>query len=339
MLWSKASEASKLPLTEEVKRQLTAIEASLRIPLQVDPQAVTLKRPLAFKPVDIDKRLLPSGTDPKEFQLDHCGPYMERSFDSQPDPRVPFDPDAWQRKVLDAIDENKSVLAVAPTSAGKTFISFYAMKKVLQANDDDVLVYVAPTKALVNQIAAEVQARFSKNYHHREGKSVWAIHTRDYRVNSIKGCQVLVTVPEVLQTLLLAPSNANGSNAFSKRIKRIIFDEVHSIGQSEEGIIWEQLLLMAPCPIIALSATVANPDEFKDWLERAQKTKGFEMEMIVHTSRYSDLRKFIHDPPQAVSEFKGVMQTERLPLPGLDSEGTSAASFMFVHPVGGMVDK
>jgi len=339
MLWSKASEASKLPLTEEVKRQLTAIEASLRIPLQVDPQAVTLKRPLAFKPVDIEKRLLPSGTDPKEFQLDHCGPYMERSFDSQPDSRVPFDPDAWQRKVLDAIDEDKSVLAVAPTSAGKTFISFYAMKKVLQANDDDVLVYVAPTKALVNQIAAEVQARFSKNYHHREGKSVWAIHTRDYRVNSIKGCQVLVTVPEVLQTLLLAPSNANGTNAFSKRIKRIIFDEVHSIGQSEEGIIWEQLLLMAPCPIIALSATVANPDEFKDWLERAQKTKGFEMEMIVHTSRYSDLRKFIHDPPQAVSEFKGVMQTERLPLPGLDSEGTSAASFMFVHPVGGMVDK
>ncbi|KAJ4307321.1 hypothetical protein N0V88_000704 [Collariella sp. IMI 366227] len=239
-------------------------------------------------------------------------------FDSAPDPRVPsFHPDAWQRKVLDAIDANKSVLAVAPTSASKTFISFYAMKKVLQANDDDILVYVAPTKALVNQIAAEVQARFSKHYGNRAGKSVWAIHTRDYRVNSAKGCQVLVTVPSILQILLLAPANAKRPNDWSNRIR-------------------------PPCPIIALSATIANPGEFKAWLEQSQNTKGFELEMIVHSSRYSDLRKFIHDPAPTVSEFTGLAPVERLPLPGLDSEllGVDNTSpFLLVHPVASIVDK
>ena len=38
------------------------------------------------------------------------------------------------------------------------------MEQVLRASDDGVLVYVAPTKALVSQIAAEVYARFNKTF-------------------------------------------------------------------------------------------------------------------------------------------------------------------------------
>ncbi len=36
------------------------------------------------------------------------------------------------------------------------------MEKVLRESNDGILVYIAPTKALVTQIAAEVYARFSK---------------------------------------------------------------------------------------------------------------------------------------------------------------------------------
>lgn len=346
MIWAKCTDANRLPLTENIRSQLKAIEESLQIAFQQNvAPSPTLGRPLAFTPLALKgMELLPSGVTPHEFLLEHCGPYLERSFDSAPDARVPsFHPDAWQRKVLDAIDADKSVLAVAPTSAGKTFISFYAMKKVLQANDDDVLVYVAPTKALVNQIAAEIQARFSKSYGNREGRSVWAIHTRDYRINNPKGCQVLVTVPSILQILLLTPSNAKRPIDFARRIKRIIFDEVHCIGQSDDGVIWEQLLLLAPCPIIALSATIANPDEFRSWLEQSQKVKGFELEMIVHSSRYSDLRKFIHDPVPSMAEFTGFTLVERLPFPGLDSElggnDSTATPFLFIHPIASIVNR
>lgn len=266
----------------------------------------------------------------KEYQLRYCGPYLDRNFDSAPDPRVDFQPDGWQRKVLDAIDANQSVFAVAPTSAGKTFISFHAMRRVLEADDESVLVYVAPTKALVNQIAAEIQARYSKSFKYG-GKSVWAIHTRDYRINNPTGCQVLVTVPHVLQIMLLAPSNAN---SWSSRVKRIIFDEVHSIGQAEDGVVWEQLLLLSPCPIIALSATVGNPNEFSDWLGTTQKALGTELVTVHHPHRYSDLRKYFYVPPQRFA-FQG--------LPDKAAFGTlsleNATGFNHVHPVAALVDK
>ncbi|KAF5638945.1 dead deah box helicase [Fusarium tjaetaba] len=299
--------------------------------LAISQLSITVQEPHRKLPFNISPWIMMKDTpkliqDHRLLQLHHGGPYMDRRFDSQPDARVPFEPDAWQRDILDSIDAEESLLVVAPTSAGKTFISFYAMKRVLEESDDGVLVYVAPTKALVNQIAAEIEARFSKRFRTPDGKSVWAIHTRDYRINNPTRCQILVTVPHMLQIMLLAPTNANIPTAWSRRVKRIIFDEVHCIGQAEDGIIWEQLLLLAPCPIIALSATVGNPNELKDWLSRLQAQKGFKMKMIVHEVRYSDLRKFIYEPPHNFS-FKGLAKVSRLPVPGLDEGDSISPNF------------
>ena len=48
--------------------------------------------------------------DPVVWQLRLFGEFMDRSMDSASDPRVSFKPDAWQRKVLDCLDRNESVL-------------------------------------------------------------------------------------------------------------------------------------------------------------------------------------------------------------------------------------
>lgn len=196
--------SSGIEMTKAATTSIGDVCSLLGLPKPELP-AKPLDRPLSFKfqlPLATSEALgidMPAG----EFQLLYCGPYMDRNTDASSDSRVPsFQPDRWQRQVLDELDANNSVFVVAPTSAGKTFISFYAMEKVLRNSNDDILVYVAPTKALVNQIAAEIQGRFRKTYPHA-GHSVWAIHTRDHRINNPAGCQILVTVPHILQIVCL----------------------------------------------------------------------------------------------------------------------------------------
>ncbi|OAP63865.1 hypothetical protein AYL99_03092 [Fonsecaea erecta] len=334
LIWDQILQIKRLNqgITTEIAAYVVNTIQTFRLPalgpLQVQERRNTGSATVLFTPA---REAVPTQLSPLEFQLVHAGPFFDRDMGSAPDDRVhDFEPDKWQRDVLDQIDAKKSVFVVAPTSAGKTFISFYAMKQVLEEDDDGVLVYVAPTKALVNQIAAEVQARFSKNFQH-PGKSVWAIHTRDHRVNNPTGCQVLVTVPHMLQIMLLSPSNAK---TWSSRVKRIIFDEIHCIGQADDGVVWEQLLLLAPCPIIALSATVGNPREFSNWLSKTQETNGIQLEMIEHHHRYSDLRKYIYSPPQKFL-FDGLSERSQLPSVGIDN----AIGMSFMHPVASLVDR
>lgn len=117
-------------------------------------------------------------------------------------------------------------------------------------------------------------------------------------------------------------------------MKYIIFDEIHSIGQAEDGVVWEQLLLMAPCPIIALSATVGNPGQFNSWLKSTQESIGKELTMISHPHRYSDLRKFIYTPPKKFA-FNGLAERSSFATLGLD--GLKGLAFM--HPVASLVNK
>ena len=141
LLWDTARKITMLDnLTTTISGSLKEIITALRLP---DPGIPTrsLDRRLACDPgllIPKDNQIA-IDIDGQDFQLLHCGPYMDRNLDSAPDSRVPFQPDGWQRRVLDDLDAQKSVFVVAPTSAGKTFISFYAMEKILRGNDDNVL--------------------------------------------------------------------------------------------------------------------------------------------------------------------------------------------------------
>lgn len=85
------------------------------------PNPTTEDRKLSFKFVKLLRsktknpahKYMPIVEHPIEWQLRLFGEYMDRSMDSTDDPRVSFKPDAWQREVLDCLDqEGHSVLVV-----------------------------------------------------------------------------------------------------------------------------------------------------------------------------------------------------------------------------------
>lgn len=230
------------------------------------------------------------------FQMLFCGHFFIRSLDSSRDDRVLFTPDRWQVELLDAVDRGESALICAPTSSGKTFICYYAMEKILRSNNEDVVIYVAPNKALMNQVAADVYARFNhKTYPTNSNMHLFGLLS-DRDVLHPFDCQVLVTFPEVFEKFALSP--LHGTDLWLKRVKYVILDEIHTIGEEGKGAAWEKIILLARCPILALSATVGNRAGFWEWLCNIQSRINLPCRLIEQHERFSDLKRYVYDAHQ-----------------------------------------
>ena len=89
-------------------------------------------RPLSFSAIDLMSsksnkpyhKFMAIVEPPIIWQLRLFGKYMDRSMDSAPDKRVTFQPDAWQRQVLDCIDQDHSLLVVGQSRSQLSLIVY-----------------------------------------------------------------------------------------------------------------------------------------------------------------------------------------------------------------------
>ncbi|KAJ1609672.1 SKI-like SFII helicase [Cryptosporidium canis] len=226
------------------------------------------------------------------FQLRYMGADFERSTGSVSDPRVPFSPDYWQKQILDIIDSGDSALVCAPTASGKTFICYYAMEQVLRFDNEGVVVFIAPTKSLADQVHAEIAYRFgSKTYPNHSRVSLLCKLNREYSVNIPTQCQILITLPFMLELLLMSTTYQQ----WVSKIKFVIFDEAHCINEAEGGVHWERIFQLIPCPYLCLSATIGNPLAFYGWLQRIGKLPSCKVHFVTYNERYADLSTFVYD--------------------------------------------
>jgi len=163
---------------------------------------------------------------------------------------LPFAADRFQLEAAEAIDRGESVVVAAPTGSGKTVVAEAAIAAALSAGKR--AVYTTPIKALSNQKFSEFRARY--------GEDSVGLLTGDNSING--GGSVVVMTTEVLRNMMYA-----GSPDLAD-LGVVVLDEVHYLQDRARGAVWEEIIihLDQAIPLVCLSATVPNADEFTAWV-------------------------------------------------------------------------
>lgn len=186
-------------------------------------------------------------------------------------------PHRHQLDLLEAVEDGRSALLVAPTGGGKTLAGFLpSLTDLIRAPRADErslhTLYVSPLKALAVDVARNLETPIQDM-----GLPV-TVETRtgdtpeNRRVRQrIKPPDILLTTPEQIALLIAhrdAPILFGG-------LKRIIVDEIHALAPGKRGDLLAlglaRIGTLAPEALrIGLSATVDDPDRLAAWLAPSQ---------------------------------------------------------------------
>ena len=184
-----------------------------------------------------------------------------------------FTPDDFQIEACHALEDGFGVLVAAPTGAGKTVVGEFAT--FLAYERGKKVFYTTPIKALSNQKYSEFVERYGSDH--------VGLLTGDVSVNG--EAPIVVMTTEVLRNMIYAGSNTLENLGF------VVLDEVHFLGDKFRGAVWEEILIHLPqeIPVISLSATVSNVEEFGEWLSTVRG----EIRVILSETRPVPLHQYV----------------------------------------------
>lgn len=191
-----------------------------------------------------------------------------------------------------------SALLTMPTGAGKTLLARLASEQALLGNGK--VIVLAPTRALVEEIAAAWAAHFSTH-------QVQA-YTSERAVRlPYRQADIIVMTPERLD---LCTRNWKRHHHWLSRLHLIVADELHLIREPQRGPALEaalvRLTLINPLArLLALTATCGNPEQISQWLNarhvhREQRPVPLEWDYHLTTDKPATLQQLLTDQPTLV---------------------------------------
>lgn len=175
----------------------------------------------------------------------------------------------------------------APTGSGKTTIAELGILRMKNLHPKGICVYIAPLKSLARERLREWQDRLgtpplSWNILELSGDT-------HHDQKALNMADVLICTPEKWDLIsrgwrgsdsLAENSNVSNGKAFVKRVRLLVIDEIHLLGE-ERGAVLEAIVSRTRfisnylqtdgsssewTRIIGLSTAIANPHDLADWL-------------------------------------------------------------------------
>ena len=177
----------------------------------------------------------------------------------------PFPPDIYQKAAAENLYKGNDVIVTAPTGTGKTAIAHYIINKNME--DGMRTFYTTPLKALSNDKIRE----FKKIY----GEENVGLITGDKKIN--KDAPIVIMTTEVYRNMVIN-DRMKEQNPMLDNLKTVIFDELHYLGDTDRGGVWEQAIMFTDpdVQILSLSGTMANPEKVTDWMASIKGHKNTE---------------------------------------------------------------
>ncbi len=166
---------------------------------------------------------------------------------------------APQIAAIPRVLDGENVLLIAPTATGKTEAIVAPIAELLKASGDknQLVIYLVPTKALVNDIYARLSGPLTDL-----GLEVARKHGDHPTLPAKAVLNFLITTPESLDSLLCR------ARKLISNVRHVVVDEVHLIDKTYRGdhvrVLLRRLQECTRHPSLSyqlLSATVAAPEE------------------------------------------------------------------------------
>ncbi|MEM4794767.1 MAG: DEAD/DEAH box helicase [Ignisphaera sp.] len=152
-----------------------------------------------------------------------------------------------------------NMLVVAPTASGKTLIGEIALINAATKNGKGI--YTTPLKALAYEKYSEF--KFWERYGIKVGISVGDYIVTQEEIENLGRFDLIVTTYERLDSIMRKRPR------WFDKVRTVVIDEMHMLGDSSRGHIVEMIAMRAKMlgiQIVALSATIGNPEEVAKWL-------------------------------------------------------------------------